>query len=109
MDRSQKAHDKFQAIIESYAGVPDLSIGKMFGSIVLKANGKVFAMLVKDRLVIKLPKTRVDNLMTMGCGSPFDPGHGRLMKEWVSVEMTGNETEWSNLVEEAKAFVAPPT
>ena len=44
----------------------------------------------------------------MGLGLPFDPGHSRLIREWVSVEMTGDETEWSSLIEEAKAFVAPP-
>lgn len=108
MEPSQQAQDRFQAILESYAGMPDVSTGKMFGSIGLKTNGKVFAMLVKDKLVVKLPKTRVDELVTAGRGLPFDPGHGRLMKEWVSVEMTGDATEWSGLVEEAKAFVAPP-
>jgi TfoX/Sxy family transcriptional regulator of competence genes len=107
MDRSQQAQDRFHAILGSYAGAPDVNIGKMFGSTGLKTNGKVFAMLVKDKLVIKLPKTRVDELVTTGRGLPFDPGHGRLMKEWVSVEMTGDATDWSALVEEAKAFVAP--
>jgi TfoX/Sxy family transcriptional regulator of competence genes len=108
MDQSQQAHDRFQSIMETYANAPDVSIGKMFGSTGLKANGKIFAMLVKGRLVVKLPRTRVDELVAMGHGSPFDPGHGRLMKEWVSMEMTGNETDWSSLVEEAKAFVVSP-
>jgi TfoX/Sxy family transcriptional regulator of competence genes len=106
MDRSQEAHDRFQTVIETYANAPDVSIGKMFGSTGLQANGKIFAMLVKGKLVVKLPKTRVDELVAMGHGSPFDPGHGRLMKEWVSVEVTGDETEWTTLVELAKVFVS---
>lgn len=57
----------------------------MFGSPGLKVAGKVFAMLVKDRLVVKLPKTQVDECVAAGRGTYFDPGHGRLMKEWLSV------------------------
>jgi TfoX/Sxy family transcriptional regulator of competence genes len=58
----------------------------MFGSPVLKVGGKVFAMLVKGRLVVKLPKERVERLVASGTGKPFDPGHGRPSKEWVAVD-----------------------
>jgi hypothetical protein len=39
-------------------------------------------MLVKGRFVAKLPRGRVDELVSGGSGEYFDPGHGRLMKEW---------------------------
>lgn len=60
----------------------------MFGSSGLKINGKVFAMLVKGDLVVKLPRESVDELIAGGSGVAFDPGHGRVMKEWVRVEPT---------------------
>jgi TfoX/Sxy family transcriptional regulator of competence genes len=48
----------------------------MFGSSGLKVGGKVFAMSVKNELVVKLPRERVDELVAAGAGSRFDPGHG---------------------------------
>ncbi len=63
-------------------------------------------MLVQGKLVVKLPKPRVDALIASGDGERFDPRHdGRLMKEWVSVEPTSEE-EWLPLAKEAMEFVA---
>ena len=62
-------------------------------------------MLVKGKLVVKLPRPRVDALITSGEGERFDPGHGRPMKEWVAVESTSEE-EWLSLAREAMEFVA---
>ena len=45
----------------------------MFGSPVLKMRGKVFAMRVKERLVVKLPKERVDKLLQSPGFKRFDP------------------------------------
>jgi hypothetical protein len=56
-------------------------------------------------LVVKLPKARVDALVAAGEGRRFDPGHGRLMKEWLSLEPV-SELEWLPLAREAMAFVA---
>ena len=62
-------------------------------------------MLVKGKLVVKLPKPRVDALVASGDGERFDPRHdGRLMKEWLSVESTSEE-EWLPLAREAMEFV----
>ncbi len=41
--------------------------------------------------------------MNGGMGERFDPGHGRLMKEWIAIESpTAN---WMELAEEAYEFV----
>ena len=78
---------------------------RAFGSTSLKTDGKIFAMLVKDRLVVKLPAARVVELTSEGVGEPFDPGHGRIQKEWLSV--TGTEADqWRSLATESEAFVA---
>jgi hypothetical protein len=78
---------------------------RAFGATSLKTDGKIFAMLVKDRLVVKLPVARVSELAEEGVGERFDPGHGRIQKEWLSV--TGSDSErWRALATESEAFVA---
>ncbi len=73
------------------------------GNHVLKVKGRVFAMLWKGRLVAKLPRERVDALVGQGVGERFDPGHGRVMKEWVVVEP--GRASWVDLAREAWPFV----
>lgn len=79
---------------------------RSFGSTSLKSGGKIFAMLVNERLVVKLPAKRVDELVGLGTGERFDPGHGRLQREWLSVRSESAD-EWLRLAIEAEAFVAP--
>src|SRR5215471_3537143 len=58
----------------------------------LKIHDKIFAMLVRGTLVVKLPKPRVDALIAAGAGERFDPRQdGRLMKEWVTIGPTSGE------------------
>ena len=69
----------------------------------LKVNGKIFVMFGRGKFVAKLPKQRVDDLVSGGVGERFDPGHGRLMKEWIAIE---SRTEiWMELANEAYKFV----
>jgi hypothetical protein len=74
-----------------------------FGSQALKINNRIFAMLSGGRLVVKLPRARVTELIETGRGQPFDAGKGTPMKEWVV--LTGDEAECRALVVEAQAFV----
>ena len=71
----------------------------------LRISGKIFAMLVRGRFVVKLPKARVDALVGTGEGERFTLGPNRVMKEWLTVESTSDE-EWLPLAREALAFVA---
>src|SRR5690242_13865098 len=60
--------------------------GKGFDSTGLKVGGKLVATLSsKGKFVVKLPKDPVDDLVKTRKGRYFDPGHGRLMKEWLEV------------------------
>lgn len=79
---------------------------RAFGSTSLKTDRKIFAMLVNDRLVVKLDRRRVDALVASGDGERFDPGHGRLMKEWLSVAEPASDDAWLDLATEAEGFVA---
>jgi hypothetical protein len=79
--------------------------GSGFGSGALKIGGKIFAMLSsRTEFVVKLPRQRVDELISMGDGDRYDPGHGRLMKEWLAVRSSSTR-HWESLAEEALEFV----
>jgi len=96
----------FLRVADAFAGDRQVSLGgkKGFGSGALKVNGKIFAMMSsKGELVVKLPKERVDELVASGKGERFDPGHGRVMKEWVVVG-TGARN-WVELASTACEFV----
>jgi hypothetical protein len=80
--------------------------GKGFGSTgQLKVDGKIFAMLVRGELVLKLPGDRVQSLVDAGDGARFDAGKGRPMREWLALSPTSRQP-WLALAEEAMAFVA---
>jgi len=80
--------------------------GKGFGSTgQLKVDGKIFAMLVKGTLVVKLPRERVDALVDAGEGEPFDAGKGKPMREWFTLSPTSSK-QWLSLAKEAMRFVA---
>jgi TfoX/Sxy family transcriptional regulator of competence genes len=70
----------------------------------LRVSGRIFAMLVRGELVVKLPRGRVDELVDAGAARRFDAGKGRPMKEWASVPASASR-RWKRLVEEARAFV----
>ena len=97
----------FESLCEEYAGVSGVTVpdggGSGFGSNAIKINKSIFAMLVNDRLVVKLPAGRVAELISSGDGLPFDAGKGKPMKEWVS--LTVDDDACRVLVAEAMAFV----
>ncbi len=102
------AEEHFAGLVVQFAGRPGVSVpgeSRGFGSSALKVNGSIFAMLTGGRLVVKLPRDRVDALIKIGTGDPFDAGKGRPMKEWLTVAADDEET-WLGLTQEALDFVA---
>jgi TfoX/Sxy family transcriptional regulator of competence genes len=99
--------DRFAEIVAEMADIPGVtppSVGSGFGSSTLRFDKKIFAMLANDRLVVKLPKARVDALVDAGEGVRFDGNKGKPMKEWFSVD-PGSQLEWRSLTDEALDFV----
>ncbi len=106
---------RFTGLVESlaldpaYAAVVDAyrtgkgAGSRKFGSNGLKVTGKLFALGTQGALVVKLPKAQVQKIVSAGQGEFFDPGHGRLMKEWV--KLTGASSNWLALAKEAHEFV----
>jgi len=95
---------RFAPVLAALEGEPGVTFGgKGFGSTALKVNGKIFAMMTPGRrFVAKLPRDRVAELVRLGKGKQFDPGHGRLMKEWVALD--GTPSSWVGLAKEAYGF-----
>lgn len=93
--------ERFEAVAAEH-DEPEVTRATMFGSPGLKVNGKVFACFVKERLVVKLPAERVDSLAEAGKGAHFEPGMGKVMREWVALAPAD---DWPALAAESRAYV----
>src|SRR5439155_17251388 len=104
--------ERYEALVAALVGAPgvtppDSAGPKRFGSTSLKINNKMFAMLARGRLVLKLPRHRVDELVASGTGERWDPGKGQPQKEWLSVDLSSDD-DWLPLATEAMDFVGHP-
>jgi hypothetical protein len=77
--------------------------GSGFGRGSLKYRGKIFAMLVRGSLVLKLPGDRVAALIKAGEGVAFDANKGTAMREWFSLA-PDSRLGWQSLATEALDF-----
>lgn len=94
----------FDRIRSQELAIPAVTTSRMFGTDCLKVGGKVYAMVFKGALVVKLSRPRAETLVAQGLASVFDPGHGRPMKQWILV-MPGSGLDWPSLVAEARSIV----
>jgi hypothetical protein len=90
-------------IAEAFAG--DAHVTPM-NATSLCVDRKVFVMLAKGALVVKLPTARVATLISSGVGQPWDPGNGKPMKQWLLVPMASG-ADWIDLARESRAFTGP--
>ena len=102
-ERWEELVERMLAVGESTSATPGDGAKRGFGSTSLKTGGRMFAMLAHDRLVVKLPAKRVEELVAGGMGRRFDPGHGKLQREWLDVDGDDLET-WVALATEAEAL-----
>lgn len=99
--------ERFDDLVDRFVGIPDVippGVGAGFGSSAMRVNGKIFAMLVREQLVVKLPAARVAQLVEGGDGANFDANKGVPMKQWL-VLSAGSDRPWLELATEALAFV----
>ena len=71
--------ERFEDLVGELLGCPGVtppSRGSGFGRSALRWEKKIFAMLVRGRLVVKLPAPRVDTLVSGGDGVHFDANKG---------------------------------
>lgn len=98
--------DRFEALVAELLSVPGVTppgAGRGFGSHALRFQNRIFAMLVRGRLVLKLPADRVDTLVSGGAGVHFDANKGTPMKEWFSLDPE-SRLAWLPLAREALEF-----
>jgi hypothetical protein len=98
--------DQYADLIDELIGVPGVvppAGGSGFGRSALKYRARIFAMLVRGRLVVKLPAQRVTELVAAGDGMPFDANKGTPMKEWFSLSPDSG-LDWLPLAREALRF-----
>jgi hypothetical protein len=98
----------FERVAAAFAKDPRVTrgskSGRNFGSTGLKVDGKLFALVSsRSQFVVKLPKAKVAELVKDPKFEYFDPGHGRLMKEWVATGVVN--AGWTALAREARRFV----
>ncbi|MEO8182116.1 MAG: hypothetical protein ABI895_25045 [Deltaproteobacteria bacterium] len=98
---SSVADTKFSNIVLAFGDQRSVTYGgKGFGSSALKLSGKIFAMLTSNgQFVVKLTRERVAELVEQNRGQYYDPGHGRLMLEWLVVPSSSRR--WLELAKEA--------
>jgi len=95
------AEERWDELVEGAEGGP-VSRGSMFGSRGLRTGTKFFAVWWHERLVLKLPPNRSQELVTAGQATPFEPMPGRTMNGWVVVDPG---LDWAPLADQARAFV----
>jgi hypothetical protein len=94
----------FAALVERFAHIPGVERGTGFGTAPgLRFDGRIFAMLPHDELVVKLPRERCEAMAAAGAGRAFVVGR-RTMREWLVVEGIDPEA-WGALTVDALEHV----
>jgi hypothetical protein len=102
----QECRERYQDLVDHLMGAEGVTPprgGGGFGRSALRYRAKIFAMFVRGRLVLKLPASRVGELVSSGAGVPFDANKGTPMKEWFSLDPE-SELDWLGLAREALDF-----
>lgn len=100
------ADERFERIADSFAcdHAVTRGINRGFCSGALKVHGKVFAFIsAKGEYIVKLPRDRVASMVATQQGQPFNPGHGRIMREWIAIAR--DSPSWLDYAREARCFV----
>jgi hypothetical protein len=83
---------------------PGVTQSTMMGYPCLRANGAFFACIerITGHLIVKLPASRVSELVAEGQALPFAPS-GRTFREWAACPVA-DPREWSALLAEARSY-----
>ncbi len=103
----RSATDLFAQLARHLLNEPCVQKGTGFGAVPgLRADKKIFAMICRGELVVKLPRHRADQLVADGTAARFDARRdGRLMKEWATIPPEHGHA-WESLAIVALRFVS---
>jgi hypothetical protein len=86
-----KFNEKHKEILDSFLlGIPIVIPGKMYGYPAYYVGGKLFASLYNTGVCIKIPESRVKELLIKEGIFPFEP-MGRMMREWIFIIRENSE------------------
>ena len=105
MHTTEHTVDFFWEVADSFLSHDCITRSTMMGFPCLRINGQFFASVEpkSGHLVVKLPATRVQEMIDIGIGQPFAPA-GRKFREWVLVA-DRDTNHWEELLAEAHSFV----
>ncbi|HET7013216.1 MAG TPA: hypothetical protein VFI65_04865 [Streptosporangiaceae bacterium] len=106
MPGEEELRERYEDLIDALVGEPGVtppSRKSGFGRSAIRFDGKIIAMFVCGRLVLKLPEGRVSELVANGHGIPFDANKGVPYREWFSLNPDDNH-DWLKLATEALEF-----
>jgi hypothetical protein len=98
--------DRYEDLVVELAGLAGVTLpqtSRGFGRTGLRFQNRIFVMLVRGQLVLKLPAERVDMLVAASDGVRFDANKGKPMREWISLD-PGSGQSWLLLAREALDF-----
>jgi YjbR len=93
----------YDGLVAGFLAKPGVTMERALQNDVLKINGKIFAFLWRERLVVKVPAAQAAALVASGEAIPFESG-GRKMKEWAAVGVA-DAARWSALMTDAFGYV----
>ena len=95
-----------QLFHEIATALPNVTEGKMFGALCIKApNGKAVAMLWKNDMIFKLEGKSLQQALSLDGAKLFEPMDNRPMREWVQLTFDYSE-RWQEFAEKALEYVA---
>lgn len=95
--------DRYAKIKDHFENQEGVTVNAGSGAQGIKANSVMFAMFFKGDLLLRLPPARVQELVALGDGRPYDPGTGP-MKDCVLVPYD-KQSLWIPLAEESLDYV----
>jgi len=101
----QAREDLFWELAVDLLAEPCVARSTMMGYPCLRSNGAFFACVERSTgyLIVKLPASRVTELLTAGQALPFSP-NGHVFREWAAFPVADRD-EWLALLDEARTFV----
>ena len=94
--------DPYASVKAHFEKVAGVTVNAGRGAQGLKVGKRMFAMFSKGDLLLTLPTERVEALIAAGRGLPYDPGTGKVMKNYVLIP-AAKKRSWIKLCEEAAA------
>jgi hypothetical protein len=84
MTQREALEETYALVSEHLLGESEIDEGRLFSATGLRTRGKIFVMLARAGLVVKLPAARCAELVAEGRGEQFEAG-GRKLREWVTL------------------------